>query len=253
MRRRELLLGLAFTLSGCLNADSKNRYGPDVDLSDGYPPLPRQMPSKKFFAPSTFDVALVDSQIIPLAPLDIVSNWHARGEARFVDSRSQTQYERSHILGSVLSPAPSGIGPTDPTTDWPKNDRIVTYCGCPLHLSSLRAASLLNSGFTNVYVLKEGFWEWHEKQYPLSGYDKKLAPNSWTITGKTDPSFSGKTVWIRELQSGQVEAAMIQQNGEFISEIRFSNISLNTLISIEVSERIVIRPLSSLIETTIEI
>ena len=253
MRRRDILLGIGITLSGCINIGAENKYEPDLDPFDGYPPLPLKVPPKQFFDSTTFDVAKVNSQTIPLSPLKTVYNWHQRGEARFVDSRSQTQYERSHILGSILSPAPSGIGSSDPTFDWPKNDRIVAYCGCPLHLSTLRAASLLNSGFTNVYVLKDGFWDWHDKRYPLAGTDLNTAPRTWTIHGKTDPSFSGKTVWIRELQSGQVEATMIQTNGEFTSEIRFSNISPTTSISIEAPHRTIVSPLSSLLETVIEI
>ena len=253
MQRRDILLGIGIAISGCLGTSENNKYEPDLDPFDGYPPLPTQIPPQQIFDPTTFDVAKVNSQTIPLAPLKTVYNWHQRGEARFVDSRSQTQYERSHILGSILSPAPSGIGSSDPTSDWPKNDRIVTYCGCPLHLSTLRAASLLNSGFTNVYVLQDGFWEWHDRRYPLAGNDLNLAPKIWIIHGKTDPSLSGKTVWIRELQSGQVEATPIQSNGEFKSDIRFSNISLKTPISIEAPHRTIVSPLSSLIDTTIEI
>lgn len=252
MRRRDLILGIGIVVSGCIGSTQTNLQ-PDVDPSDGYPPLPINMPQESFFNPATLDTIEVNSQTIHLVPIDTVYNWHQRGEARFVDSRSQSQYYSSHILGSVLSPAPSGSGVVDPTKKWPKNDRIVTYCGCPLHLSSLRAASLLDSGFTNVYVLQEGFWEWHDRNLPLSGSAPLIEPPLRFISGKTDPSLSGQTIWIRDLEHGQIEAAVIQSNGEFIFETRFSSVHPGTLFSLKTPTNTIVVPLSDLMNNSIKI
>lgn len=252
MRRRDLILGIGIVVSGCIGSTQSNLQ-PDTDPFDGYPPLPINIPQKSLFNPTTLDTIEVNSQVIPMAPIDTVYNWHQRGEARFVDSRSQSQYDSSHILGSVLSPAPSGYGPGDPTKNWPKNDRIVAYCGCPLHLSSLRAASLIGSGFTNVYVLKEGFWEWHDRNLPLSGNTPLIEPPLRLISGATDPSLSGQTIWIRDLEHGQIEAAVIQPNGDFTFETRFSNVFPGTRFSLETPANTIVASLSDLTDGLIEI
>lgn len=69
----------------------------------------------------------------------------------------------------MLSTAPDGLETNDPITEWPKADRIVCYCACPNHMSSLRAASLRSQGYQEVYALKEGHLEWQEREYPMAG------------------------------------------------------------------------------------
>ena len=74
MRRRDILLGIGITLSGCINIGAENKYEPDLDLFDGYPPLPSQVPSKQPFDPATFAVAEVNSDTYIVAVWDFVAD-----------------------------------------------------------------------------------------------------------------------------------------------------------------------------------
>ena len=72
MQRRDILLGIGIAISGCLGTSENNKYEPDLDPFDGYPPLPTQIPPQQIFDPTTLDVAKDNSQTIPLAPLKTV-------------------------------------------------------------------------------------------------------------------------------------------------------------------------------------
>jgi rhodanese-related sulfurtransferase len=50
-----------------------------------------------------------------------------------------------------------------PLKDVPKDRQVVTYCSCPSDEASIKAAQvLMESGFTNVRVLKGGWHEWQK-------------------------------------------------------------------------------------------
>lgn len=86
----------------------------------------------------------------------------------------------------MLSTAPDGLETNDPITEWPKTDRIVCYCACPNHLSSLRAASLRSQGYQEVYALKEGYLEWQEQKYPMAGDEITSRSAVHVINEKTE-------------------------------------------------------------------
>ncbi len=217
MNRRDFLAVTAVSvagLSGCLNrssgsgSDSAQYPMPEDGNVDGYPPKFDKVPKKKRFDPSTFDIKKVDvknghTEKVKLVPIDIAYNWYKRREARFADARGVKQYETSHIYGAVLSSAPgiTGAPKRDPVTNWPKDDRVVCYCGCPHHLSSIRAAALMDNGYSDVYVIDEGFWEWHSRDYPIRGNHTSYNPTGYIIEGVTDPKFAGKTAWARQVRN----------------------------------------------------
>ena len=101
-----------------------------------------------------------------------------------------TQDGNVHIFDAVLSPAPSG-GTSDLVAEWPKDDRIVCYRGCPRYLSSIRASNLM----ANVYVIDEGFWEWHERDYPMADTEIISRPAKRVIRGRTAATFASETAW----------------------------------------------------------
>jgi rhodanese-related sulfurtransferase len=83
------------------------------------------------------------------------------------DVRGGQSYEQSHIETALSMP----YGKTEDSdlarvTLLDKNSEIITYCGCPRHLSTLAAADLTERGYKNVQVLYEGFWHWKEQQFP---------------------------------------------------------------------------------------
>ncbi|MFB6095868.1 MAG: rhodanese-like domain-containing protein [Haloferacaceae archaeon] len=249
--RRAFLAGAAttgsFLLGGCLGGGSG---GDSTEANDGYPPAFEQTPEERSIDTSSFGATIVEGTAVPLAPIEVAHYWYKRREARFADARGQTSYDRSHILGAVLSPAPDGANP-DPVTDWPKDDLIVCYCGCPHHLSSLRAATLIDQGYENVYVIDEGFWEWHDRGYPMEGSEVTTQPAVHRIEGRTDPGDAGQTAWAWHEASGQREAATIAADGSYLLELKFSGVSLDSPIRIETPSYELQAPLEQLVSAVV--
>jgi rhodanese-related sulfurtransferase len=178
-------------------------------------------------APAFDDYPTVESRgrSVPLAPLRDVSDWFESGRARFVDARSRAAYRRSHIEGAVWSPAPEGRETDDPVAAWDADTLVVTYCGCPHHLSSMRAASLMDAGYESVAALDEGFWAWHDEGYPVVGTDADRRPPLRVVEGRTAPSFAGGWAWARHDPSGQREVAPIADDGSYALQVRFSDVA----------------------------
>lgn len=229
--RRSVIAGLAASLSGCLGRVAPGGRSIPTE-SDGYPPSYDRQPERRRIDTGAFPRLTVHGVDVPLAPVDVTYYWHRRGEARFVDARGQRSYELSHILGAVLSPAPDG-GEDDPVVSWPRADRIVCYCGCPHHLSSLRAASLIADGYERVFVIDEGFWEWRERGYPIAGRAVLTQPEVYVIEGRTDPEYAGQTVWVWHEPSNQREATTIGEDGTYVLELRFTGVTSDSEILIE--------------------
>jgi rhodanese-related sulfurtransferase len=179
-----------------------------------------------------FETKKQNGEQVPLAPLSVTHKWYKQDKAKFVDARGKKQYEMSHIRGAVLSPAPNGQSKNDPVASWPKDQRIVCYCGCPHHLSSMRAAQLLKNGYENVYVIDEGFWAWHEKGYPIKGQNTSYNPTAYVIDGFADPAFVGETAWARHFETGQKEATDILNDGSYSMHIKFHDVTPDSVITV---------------------
>lgn len=255
MRRRPFL-SLTGTLlagaGGCLTTRSTTSTPPtnDDDLPpddnprDGYPPGFGDPPTARVIDPASFQRTRVNPRLyenignlveVPLAPIDITYYWYRRREARFIDARSTAAFDRSHIYGAVSSPAPDGTD-NDPAAEWPKTDRIVCYCGCPHHVSSIRAAVLLEAGYEDVYVIDEGFWEWDSRNYPMAGAEITHRPRLRVIDGVVDPAFAGQTALAYHEPSGQLEAARVGDDGTYRLELRFYDVFESSPIVIETPE-----------------
>lgn len=226
----------------------------DPKPADGYPPEFDTVPEKRNIDPSSYDTLTreVDGQTVevPLIPIEDAYYWYARGEARFVDARSETGYDVSHIFGSVLSPAPDGRR-IDPTADWNKSDRVVTYCHCPHHLSSLRAATMLANGYEKVYAIDEGFQAWLDRNYPLAGADTNRDYTVRTIEGETSQSDAGETAWAFHPQTDQVEAAAIESDGTYTLELKFVQVDAQSTIQVETPSYAIQAPLGELTSGTV--
>ncbi|WP_248895925.1 rhodanese-like domain-containing protein [Haloplanus halobius] len=171
-----------------------------------------------------YESTTTDGQVVPLAPLSDVVEWYNNGDARFADARSRTAYEESHIEGAVWSPARHGQRTDDPVEAWDTDTLIVTYCGCPHHLSSMRAASLIDSGYERVAALDEGFWAWQDGGYPVTGSSADVEPTLRVVEGRTDPTFAGEWAWARHDPSGQREVAPIADDGSYALNVRFADV-----------------------------
>lgn len=226
-RRAFLASGAVAAVAGCLGSDdSINRESTFVD---------------------DFETTTTDGVAVPLAPIETTYEWYQNDEARFVDARGQTSYERSHVEGAVLSPAPEGPrnGP-DPVDDWSMDTRIVAYCGCPHHLSSMRAATLIENGYRNVAVIDEGFTEWQRRGYPMAGSNVDLRPPSYEIHGQTAQEYVGESAWAFHDPTGQREATPIEADGSYRMELKFADISEDSPIRVTTPEYEIERPLGEL-------
>lgn len=228
-------------------------YPSDDNPADGIPPTFENPPEKPDVDESSLETIDVNGESVKLAPIDTVEKWYRRSEARFVDARGLTQYKRSHIYGSVLSTAQKesdGGG----IEGWSKDDRVVTYCGCPHHLSSLRAAGLQKAGFSRVYAIDEGFGEWIERKYPMGGTEFESGTRNdiseWTIQGSLDARYAGEYAWAAV--DRQYEAAPILEDGSFTLTLKFSDVTSETPVRVSTPAFEITRPLGELASDVIE-
>jgi rhodanese-related sulfurtransferase len=222
-------------------------YPTDEDPADGRPPAFADQPTRPVVDPDSFETLDVNGETVRLAPIDIVERWYRRGEIRVVDARGLEQYEQAHVYGAVLSPAQrdSVGGGID---GWPSDDRVVTYCRCPHHLSSIRAAGLQKAGFEEVYAIDEGFGVWAERSYPMAGRaftsDNQASVQQWSIDGSVDSRYAGEYVWATV--DRQYEAAPVQSDGRYQLHLQFTGVSPETLVRVQTPTRTLEGPLGEL-------
>lgn len=245
-RRRAFLATCGAVLggtAGCLGDGGGGSSTPvDVDdenPDDGYAPdavLPDDEPDAVDFDPASFDTVETGGVEVSLVPVQTAYNWFQREDARFADARGSTQYQRNHVPGAVHSPAPDGGGAeNDPVTDWPDDARIVTYCGCPHHLSSQRAATLIDGGRDAVFAIDEGFRRdnggWLEQGYPVAGNGG--SSQAYVVSGQTNPADDGGYARAEYGDGSQIEAAPIQADGSYEMTLHFSGLTPDSLLTIQ--------------------
>ena len=237
MDRRRFLaaVGAAAGLTGCMGGSSDGT--PTDGTTETGTTTGKATPGPVEIDPSSFETLSYDRGVeVPLVPVGIAHDWFRRDEARFADARGPDQYRRSHVTDAVLSPA-SGRQ-DDPVDEWSQDTRIVCYCGCPHHLSTVRAGNLLANGYAEVYAIDEGFWEWHKQGYPVSGESPDYHPSayrSYVIEGETDPSHAGSLAWARTANGGQEEATPVRGDGSYELVLHFSGVTDSTEITVETS------------------
>lgn len=230
MRRRTFLASSALavtSVAGCLG-DGGGSGGDEPSGDDG-----------------SFETIAVEGEQVPLAPIEVTYDWYEAGTARFADARGQGQYDDAHVEGAVWSPAPDGRE-NDPVEEWPTDERIVCYCGCPHHLSSLRASSLIAAGYEEVYVIDEGFGEWLKRKYPVEGARVEKRAPARVIRGRSDASFAGEPVYATHQPSDQREANFVGDDGRYELTLHFSDVTDDSEIRIDAPDYTVIAPLSEL-------
>ncbi|PCR92000.1 rhodanese-like domain-containing protein [Natrinema ejinorense] len=201
-------------VAGCLGDDT----GGDAN---GYGPEPETKPEERSIDTSSYPTKVYEGIEVPLASIDDVFYWYQRREARVADARQSDQYQRAHIAGAPLSPAPNG-GSDDPIAEWSKDERIITYCGCPHHLSGLRAASLIDNGYEEVYAINEGFGAWIDRGYPLEGSEVSEDRATYEIRGQSDPAYAGEMVMLEQLDADRAEAAPIAEDGSYTLQLHYA-------------------------------
>lgn len=242
MNRRAFLatgigvIGTASLAAGCISrtGDQEQPENGSSQAGPGFAPNPEDVPAPGVDT-SSFERLEVRGQVVPLVPIDVAYPWYLRQDARFVDARSRRAYDSSHVAGAVLSPAPMGYQNEDPTAAWPSDAQIVTYCTCPHHLSSSRAAGLLEQGFENVYALDEGFGPWYDRGYPVASASevRTRIGEQRAITGRVDAAYAGEFVRLRHDPTGQREPAEIAADGSFEVTFRFVDVDAESVLTLE--------------------
>jgi rhodanese-related sulfurtransferase len=149
------------------------------------------------------------------------------------DVRNKLSYEEGHIKNAKLLSLPIT---EDMVKDISKSAEIITYCGCPHHLSSIGAEQLENLGYKNVRVLEEGYWYWKDKKYPIEvskEYQSKVT--HLKISGKVlkeSKPLSNIDLYIKHDKTGQLEAARTKKDGSYTIDFHIYNYSKNDSFSI---------------------
>ena len=265
MNRRTFLASsaaLSAGVAGCLGDGSgpttsggSETANPDENSDDGYP-APSTVETtteSREVDPSSFGTVTTGGVDVPLVPVDVAHYWYQRREARFADARGSGQYDSSHVIGAVLSTARKAENwdkPREgPTADWPTGDRVVCYCGCPHHLSSLRAGEFIENGYEQVYAIDEGFFEWRDLGYPVTGSNAKQS--AYVIRGHTARSDAGEYAWASHEASDQHEAAPIAEDGSYRLELHFRDLTSSAPIHLQTPTYELTAPLSELTGTVV--
>lgn len=212
-------------------------FPPDDDPADGFPPTFPDPPPAPDVDTSTFETIGVNGESVALAPIDVVIDWYRRGDARFVDARGLEQYVTAHVYGAVLSTA-QRESTGGPIAGWDRGSRVVTYCGCPHHLSSVRAAGLQKTGFSTVFALDDGFLgldtSWADQGYPMAGtHFRENTPGQRadvTLSGITDRAHAGAYAWA--IAEGRAEASPIDADGRYAIHLSFVGVSDRTPVTV---------------------
>lgn len=97
-------------------------------------------------------------------------NYYTNNKAIFIDSRDNAEYREGHIKGAINMPYDKFNQYYPKYKDMlTKDKKIITYChgtGCGLSVDV--AKDLLALGYTNVYVMTEGWPGWINARLPIS-------------------------------------------------------------------------------------
>ncbi len=101
-------------------------------------------------------------------PLEEAVRLYREQQAVFIDARPQTFYAEGHIKGAVNLPWNRAEELfIDVLTPVPPEETVITYCdGISCDLSENLAEFLTDIGYTDVYVLPDGWNRWKAQGLP---------------------------------------------------------------------------------------
>ena len=154
-----------------------------------------------------------------------------------IDVRSREEYNAEHIAGSISYPYRA----IESTTNYPfqdKNRQMLLYCGCPHHLSGMSAEILIKQGFKDVKVIDEGYWGWKAMNLPIMVNPNAPAKMTLDFEGRLTRAGQGavyEDVLLVHPETGQIEAARTDKDGNFRMALHFYNSSLKDKVEFEVN------------------
>ncbi|MFN8577278.1 MAG: rhodanese-like domain-containing protein [Candidatus Sericytochromatia bacterium] len=225
MKRISIILSCLF-LACCTNekseANNKNNNSNTIAVASSTPPSSfktkqdSEMNSESGFKPNFIKADA------------LLERLNKKENVYIFDVRGQVSYDESHIKGALSKPIPitaalvMGIE---------KNAKIITYCGCPHHLSSIAAEQLTQMGYKDVHVLDEGFWYWKDHKYPLEeGKSTKAKISELNLSGnllKAGQPVVNKDIYIKHIKTGQLEATRTDSKGFYKMKFHIYNYKNN--------------------------
>ena len=171
---------------------------------------------------SNQQTAAAEPEFVPdyISAADLNKQFEQDSVPFIFDVRGKQSYEQSHIKSALSMP----YGKTEDSdlarvTLLDKNSEIITYCGCPRHLSTLAAADLTGRGYNNIKVLYEGFWHWKEQQFPtVENVTNTASTTVIRFKGElleNQNAVPGQDLFLQHARSGQLEAVRTDNRGRF--------------------------------------
>uniref|UniRef100_B3EKP1 Rhodanese domain protein n=1 Tax=Chlorobium phaeobacteroides (strain BS1) TaxID=331678 RepID=B3EKP1_CHLPB len=147
--------------------DSRQAASPDVSV----PVVESTEQTEKVTddTPSSADAAEVVIQPISLSK---AKEYFDRSEGLFVDARSEFQYYKRHIPGSLsLSASRFDAQFPDFEMNIDKDKLLILYChSITCRYSDIVANKLKGYGYTNITIFAGGWTEWLQAGYPVQGF-----------------------------------------------------------------------------------
>lgn len=161
-----------------------------------------------------------------------------KNAALFVDVRSRTEFNASHIQGALSYPYPA-IRDGD-NYPFKKDKKLILYCGCPHHLSGMSADVLKKKGYKDVHVIDEGFWGWKAMGYPVvlnPDAPKKL---SLDIKGRLlqgQQALAYQDILLIHPETEQIEATRTDAEGHFRMALHFAGLTLKDKVVFQLGKQ----------------
>lgn len=93
---------------------------------------------------------------------------HLQGEAFFIDTRPQEEYEIDRIPGAISIPLLSYYKSPEILNGLDKQNNFIFYCFEPeCREAKSLAVEFVHNRFKKVFVLSEGYSKWLERGYPV--------------------------------------------------------------------------------------
>lgn len=124
---------------------------------------------KGLFADPAETATLLTGDHAPvLISLDEARTLFESGEALFIDSRHEFDYQLGHISGAVNIPLKEIENKKDSLSSVPKDKLLIVYCdGAECNSSIELSSKLFQSGYSNVRIFFGGWREWEAARLPI--------------------------------------------------------------------------------------
>lgn len=154
-----------------------------------------------------------------ISAVDLNQRYKDSNTPMVFDVRSKASFAQSHIQFALHVPyGKTSEDDLSQINGLRKDSEIVTYCGCPRHLSSLAAKHLTDLGYSNVKVLYDGFWVWRDSGYPTVTAQQSADTTELRFRGQLageTKQVANTDLFVRHTKTGQLEAARTNIKGEF--------------------------------------